>query len=220
MHGFIPHGHGTPIVAQYDARMGDIARSAVKLAKGDALVIVDVQNDFLHGGPLPVPRGDEVIYILNRYAARFAREGLPVFATRDWHPPNHCSFLEQGGPWPPHGVADSEGAQLAPALRLPSDTVIVSKGTDAGREAYSGFASSELAALLERKGVKRLFIGGLATDYCVLNTVVDALGCGFAVFLLVDAIRAVDVQPGDGDQAVAAMTSAGAVRLRLEELSG
>ena len=178
---------------------------------GDALVVVDVQNDFLPGGSLAVPRGDQVIAPLNRWIARFAAAGLPVYATRDWHPVDHCSFAAQGGPWPPHCVAGTPGAEFADALGLPSDATVIGKATRQDADAYSGFAGTDLHERLRHAGVKRLFVGGLATDYCVLNTVRDALDLGYGVVLLTAAVRAVDVRPGDGDRALAEMIAAGAV---------
>jgi nicotinamidase/pyrazinamidase len=175
------------------------------------MIIVDVQNDFLPGGALAVPKGDEVIAELNRYADLFASRQLPVFATRDWHPPNHCSFRERGGPWPPHCVAGTAGAQFAPGLALPPQTRIVAKATSPETDAYSGFAGTELDAMLRQAGVRRVFVGGLATDYCVLNTVKDARSLGYEVVLLRDAVRAVEVQPGDGLRAEQEMTRLGAV---------
>jgi nicotinamidase/pyrazinamidase len=177
---------------------------------GDALLVVDVQVDFLPGGRLGVPAGDEVVPALNRHLERFTRTGLPVVATRDWHPPGHASFAAQGGPWPPHCVADTPGAAFAPGLALPTDALIISKATRPDQEAYSGFQGTGLHARFEALGVRRLFVGGLATDYCVRATVQDALGLGYAVVLLLDAIRAVDVRPGDGERAVAEMFSLGA----------
>lgn len=178
---------------------------------GDALLVVDVQNDFLPGGQLAVPGGDQVIAPLNAAIAVFRAGGLPVFATRDWHPPDHCSFRQYGGIWPPHCVAGTPGAAFPAALALPPDARIVSKAMEPGADAYSGFEGTELAALLRQAGVSRIFIGGLATDYCVLNTVVDALEQGFEVVLLTGAMRAINLQAGDGEAALATMTGHGAV---------
>ena len=177
---------------------------------GDALLLVDVQHDFLPGGALGVPQGDRVLAPLNRCLAAFTRQGLPVFATCDWHPATHCSFGERGGPWPPHCVADSTGAAFPRTLALPGSATIVSKGTEAAQEAYSGFAGTDLAERLKAAGVRRLFVGGLATDYCVKSTVLDARALGFDVVVLRDAIAAVNVQPADGEQALGAMAQAGA----------
>lgn len=185
----------------------------MRLQPGDALLIVDVQRDFLPGGSLAVPAGDGVVAPLNRWIVRFGAEGLPVFATRDWHPAGHCSFRPQGGTWPPHCVAGTAGAQFAAALALTADAGVISKATRPEADAYSGFAGTDLHQQLQHLGVKRLFVGGLATDYCVLKTVQDALSLGYAVMLLVDCIRAVEVRPGDGERAIAAMVAAGAVAL-------
>jgi nicotinamidase/pyrazinamidase len=190
----------------------------VSLQAGDALVIVDVQSDFLAGGSLAVPRGDEVIAVLNDYLAAFQQAGLPVLATRDWHPSDHCSFQPQGGPWPPHCVAGSAGAAFAPGLKLPADAIVISKATDRHRDAYSGFEGSELDRLLREAGIVRIFVGGLATDYCVLNTVRDALKLGYQTVLLQDAVRAVDVQPGDGERAMAEMQKQGAMAVTLKQI--
>jgi nicotinamidase/pyrazinamidase len=184
-----------------------------------ALLIVDVQRDFLPGGALAVPKGDEVVPVLNRYIGAAKERGVPVFASRDWHPGRHCSFREQGGPWPPHCVADTPGAAFAPGLALPAEAEIISKATTESPDAYSAFAGTGLARRLRRRGVKRLLIGGLATDYCVLNTVRDALAEGFEVRLLADAIRAVDVEPGDGERAAREMREAGAAPMTLAEWS-
>lgn len=176
----------------------------------DALVIVDLQNDFLPGGALAVPRGDEVLAPLNAAIAAFAARGLPIVATRDWHPLAHCSFRDQGGIWPPHCVAETPGAAFSGALQLPASTIVLSKAATLQEDAYSGFQGTGLTALLRERGVKRIVVGGLATDYCVLNTVLDGLTAGFEVLLLEDAIRAVDVTPGDGAAAIARMREAGA----------
>ncbi len=184
---------------------------------GDALVVVDVQNDFVTG-TLAVPGGAEVIEPLNRAIALFDARGLPVFATRDWHPPDHCSFVAQGGPWPAHCVAGTTGADYVPGLRLPADATPVLKATRPEADAYSGFAGTSLAAELRGREVRRLFVGGLATDYCVLNTVRDAIAEGFEVVVLADAVRAVDVHDGDGARAEAEMRRLGARFATTDEL--
>lgn len=176
----------------------------------DALLVVDVQRDFLPGGALAVPHGDEVVRPLNACAALFAHAGLPIFATRDCHPRDHCSFRTQGGAWPPHCVAGTAGAHFADHLQLPNSTVVLSKATRRDQEAYSGFAGTGLADRLRAAGVRRLWVGGLATDYCVLHTVLDALKAGFEVVALPDAMRAVDAAPGDGERALERMQRAGA----------
>jgi nicotinamidase/pyrazinamidase len=191
----------------------------VSLGRSDALIVVDVQYDFLPGGSLAVPGGDAVVPALNRYLAAFRYRGQPVFATRDWHPADHCSFRAQGGPWPPHCIAGSDGARFAALLDLPCEVRIVSKASAADRDAYSAFEGTDLAEQLRGAGASRLLIGGLATDYCVLNTVLDGLRLGFEVLLLADAIRAVDVQAGDGERAVAAMLAAGARPITFAELA-
>ena len=193
--------------------------SSIHLQTGDALIAVDVQNDFLPGGSLAVPQGDAVVPALNRYLAAFAVRALPVYATRDWHPPKHCSFRAQGGIWPPHCVAATRGAEFARGLALPEAAVIVSKAASPEADAYSAFGGTDLAARLRAGAATRLFIGGLATDYCVLNTVRDALAEGFAVLLLADAIRAVDVTAGDGARALREMQQLGARPIRYEDLA-
>jgi len=177
----------------------------------DALIIVDVQNDFLPGGTLAVPLGDEIIPVLNEYLHLFAKKDLPIFATRDWHPENHCSFKNQGGPWPPHCLAQTTGAGFAPGIKLPASASIISKATSSNTDAYSGFQGTDLHPRLQNLGVNRLFTGGLATDYCVLKTVKDALRLGYRVNLLLDTMRAVNIKAGDGDRAIAKMTALGAV---------
>jgi nicotinamidase/pyrazinamidase len=189
----------------------------------DALVIVDVQNDFCPGGALAVPRGDQVVAVLNRYAERFARSRAPVFASRDWHPARTRHFKAFGGVWPPHCVQDTPGAAFHAGLELPAGTEIVSKGMDPDADAYSCFQaetedSMPFAAALGEHGVSRLFVGGLATDYCVKATVLDALKEGFEVVVLQDAVAAVDVAAGDGERALEAMKAAGAQLARLDDL--
>jgi nicotinamidase/pyrazinamidase len=189
----------------------------------DALVIVDVQNDFCPGGALGVPHGDAVVPVLNRYAERFAAAGAPVFASRDWHPAKTSHFKAGGGVWPPHCVQDTPGADFHPDLALPSGAAIVSKGMDPSEDAYSCFQAETadgmpFAAALGEVGVGRLFVGGLATDYCVKSTVVDGVREGYEVVVLADAIAAVDLTPGDGAKALDEMRAAGARMIRAEEL--
>ena len=180
------------------------------LRAGDALVVVDVQNDFLPGGSLPVAHGDEVVEPLNRTIAEFERARLPIVATRDWHPADHVSFRTRGGPWPSHCVPGTHGAEYAPGLALPSSAVIVSKDTTPDQDTYSGFEGGDLDERLRELRARRLFVGGLATDYCVLHTVKDALARGYQVVVLRDAVRAVDMHPGDGTRALAEMGRLGA----------
>lgn len=193
--------------------------SSIRLQGGDALIAVDVQNDFLPGGSLAVPGSDAVVPALNRYLAAFAARALPVFATRDWHPLEHCSFKAQGGIWPPHCVAATRGAEFAPGLALPPAAVIISKAATPEADSYSGFGGTDLAARLRALGAARLFIGGLATDYCVLNTVKDALSEGFEVLVLEDAIRAVEVNAGDGARALHEMQRLGARPIRCGDFA-
>lgn len=195
-----------------------LKHESVRLQAGDALLVVDLQRDFLPGGALGVAGGEHVVTAMNDYLARFGQRQLPVFATRDWHPPEHCSFTAQGGPWPPHCVAGTRGAAFPDELRLPAQAVIVSKATTASRDAYSGFAATELQSLLRAARVTRLFVGGLATDYCVLQTVKDARRLGFEVLVLRDAIAAVEARAGDGARAIAEMSAAGAALIDLSLL--
>lgn len=185
---------------------------------GDALLIVDVQEDFLPGGKLAVPQGDRVVSVLNGYIAAFRQKGLTIVATRDWHPPDHCSFQARGGTWPSHCVAGSRGAGFAALLELPCEAIIISKATTADKDAYSGFEGTELNGLLRTAQVRRVFVGGLATDYCVLNTVLDAQRLGYGTVLLTDAIRAVEVHAGDGERAISEMIQGGAVPATLAHI--
>jgi len=184
----------------------------------DALVIVDAQNDFCPGGALAVTDGDKVVVPLNRYIDLFTKQRLPIFATRDWHPEKTSHFKDYGGPWPAHCVQQTKGAEFHPALRLGDQIVILSKGMAADEDSYSGFqavdsAGTPLAELLRQKGVNRIFVGGLATDYCVKHTVLDGLKQGFRVVLLCDSMRAVNLQPNDGATAIDEMIEAGAVKV-------
>jgi len=188
------------------------------LGQETAIIVVDVQNSFCPGGELAVPDGDRVVEPLNAYIDRVVRAGGKVVATRDWHPPDHVSFDTRGGLWPPHCVQGSRGAEFHPGLQLPPEARVVSKGADPNVEAYSAFQGTELASTLRKEGISKLLVGGLATDYCVKHTVLDALKEGFEVWVLADAIRAVDVQPGDGKRAIEEMVTAGARLLMLEDL--
>lgn len=193
--------------------------TTLSLHAGDGLILVDMQNDFLPGGALPVPHGDEVVPVLNRYIALFERHTLPIFATRDWHPPNHCSFFTHGGTWPEHCIRSSPGAAFAPQLKLLPSTQIITKPSLPEVETYSPFEGTDILERLHASKISRLFIGGLATDYCVLQTVLDARKNGFEVCFLRDAIRAVNVEPDDGAKAEQAMKNAGAVPIQLKQIA-
>ena len=171
----------------------------------EALIIVDVQNDFCPGGALAVTEGDRVIEPLHR----LAEEADVVVATRDWHPEDHGSFQEQGGIWPVHCVAGTEGAELHPALDRARIDHVVNKGQDPATEGYSGFDGTELERLLRERGVDRVHVGGLALDYCVKNTALDAKRAGFDTVVHLDATRAVDLEPGDAERAVGELRDAG-----------
>jgi nicotinamidase/pyrazinamidase len=188
----------------------------------DALLIVDVQNDFCPGGALAVAEGHAVVPLLNQYMERAAAAGVPIFASRDWHPAQTAHFREHGGQWPPHCVQGTPGAEFHPDLRLPEGTVVVSKGMNPVDEGYSLFEGKlkdgrDALTALRELGVTRVHVGGLATDYCVRATTLDALAARFDVFLLEDAIRAVEVQPGDEERAIKEMREAGAVSETLED---
>lgn len=159
---------------------------------GDALIIVDVQNDFCPGGALPVPTGDAVIPVCNEWLAAAKKAGIPIIASRDWHPVSHCSFEEQGGPWPVHCVQDTDGAKFHPDLELPDDAVRVSKATAFDQDAYSAFDGTGLAGYLRQHDVSRLWVAGLAEDVCVLQTVLGGRKEGFDVNLIPDGTRPVD----------------------------
>jgi len=184
-------------------------------AEHSALLIVDVQNDFCLGGALPVPEGDRVVPVLNRWIEQFAQSGAPVYASRDWHPETTSHFAVRGGPWPVHCVANTPGAEFHPQLRLPPSANIVSKGTEPYDHGYSAFegrtgSGARLIDDLRQRGIRRLYVGGLATDYCVKHSVLDARRLGLDVTVLEDAIAGVEVHPGDSAKALAEMRDAGA----------
>jgi nicotinamidase/pyrazinamidase len=181
-------------VTLLDAGAGTAPRMlvATPLCTRDALIVADVQRDFLPGGTLAIPGGDAVVPSLNEYIRRAISAGAHVFVTRDWHPEHHCSFRERGGPWPAHCVQGTPGAEFAAELLLPKGAVIVSKGSDLDRDAYSAFQGTKLETALRALGVDRVLVGGLATEYCVLETVRDARAKGYRVMVLDDAVWGVD----------------------------
>lgn len=185
--------------------------------RGDALVLVDVQNDFLPGGALPAPGGARILPALNRAIAAAQRAEAPIFASRDAHPEGHCSFREQGGPWPPHALRGSLGAELARDLVRPLTLQIVDKGTSRERDAYSAFDGTDLDERLRRAGIRRIFLGGLVTEVCVLETARAALRLGYRVVLVEEATAALD--PARGKEAIAEMRALGASLASIEEVS-
>jgi nicotinamidase/pyrazinamidase len=179
-----------------------------------ALIIVDVQNDFCPGGSLPVAEGHATIPVINRLVAEFESNGSPIIATRDWHPRHTTHFNTHGGAWPPHCIQGTRGAEFHPDLRL-GGALVVSKGMGENADSYSGFDGMDtngvyLADLLRARGIDRLVVVGLATDYCVKQTALDGLQKGFAVTVVEDAVRGVDVKSGDARQAIEEMARAGA----------
>lgn len=181
-----------------------------------ALIVVDVQNDFCPGGSLAVAGGDEVVPVLNEYARAFAEAGRPVIATRDWHPDRTTHFQQYGGVWPAHCVMDSPGGQFHPDLELPAGALVVSKGMGEHEDSYSGFDAvhrdgRSLAQVLFETGSRRVYVGGLATDYCVKHTVLDGRRRGLEMIVLRDAVRGVNLEPGDSDRAFDEMEAVGAV---------
>jgi nicotinamidase/pyrazinamidase len=188
------------------------------MQKKSALIVVDVQNDFCPGGALGVRGGDQIVPVLNRYIEKFSRARLPIIATRDWHPEKTSHFKSGGGPWPAHCIRQTQGAEFHADLKLGEEAVVVSKGTAPDEDGYSAFQARDisgttLAELLRRSGVETIFIGGLATDYCVKYTVLDGLQHGFRAVVLGDAIRGVDLDPNDSRRALNEMSAAGAVTL-------
>ena len=174
-----------------------------------ALIVVDVQNDFCPGGTLAVPQGDEVVEPLNHLIDEFLERGDPVYKSRDWHPPTTKHFAVYGGVWPVHCVQNTAGAEFHPALRNDPRITVISKGLG-DTNCYSAFDETDLLDQLQQQNVAEVVVGGLATDYCVKSTVLDALKNGFKVKALENAMRAVEVQPGDGERAIEEMRNAGA----------
>ncbi len=181
------------------------------LTAEDAVVVVDVQNDFCPGGALGVEQGDRVVPILNRWIERAQSGGAVIVASRDWHPADHISFTDRGGPWPVHCVEHTSGAAYHPELRLPDEAIEILKGRDPDRDQYSAFDDTGLGEQLRGRNVRRVWIGGLALDVCVRASVLDALDEGFEVHLIRPATRAVNANPGDGERAIDEMSQAGAM---------
>ncbi|MDZ7786636.1 MAG: isochorismatase family protein [Halofilum sp. (in: g-proteobacteria)] len=184
------------------------------LGPNDCLVLVDVQNDLCPGGASPVPDGDAVLPVLNAWIRAARAADLPVVAVRDWHPADHCSFRGHGGDWPPHCVRETPGAAFVAGLELPTEPIVVDKGTVRDRDNVSAFDDTGLAGLLHERGIERIWIGGLAQDTTVYASVIDACEAGFETHLIVAATRPVDHRPGDGQRALEAMRAAGA---RIDE---
>ncbi|MCX6680116.1 MAG: bifunctional nicotinamidase/pyrazinamidase [Methanothrix sp.] len=188
-----------------------------------ALLVVDVQNDFCPGGALGIPGGHKIIPILNRCIKFFEKENLPIIVTRDWHPKVTKHFEQFGGVWPEHCVEGSLGAQFHPDLELPKDPLVMSKGMDPEKDSYSAFHATDssgraLENILEIFGVAEIYIGGLATDYCVKYSALDALKAGLKVLILTDAVAGVNLQPEDSRVALQEMVSRGAKKTIFEEL--
>ncbi|MBO8174116.1 MAG: nicotinamidase [Thermococcus sp.] len=177
----------------------------------EALIIVDMQKDFMPNGALPVPDGEKIIPKVEEYIKKFKEKGALIVATRDWHPPNHISFKEQGGPWPKHCVQNTEGAEFV--VKLPENTIIISKADKPDKEAYSGFDGTNLAEILKEKGIKKVYICGVATEYCVKATALDALKHGFEVYILKDAIKGIN--PEDEKKALKELEEKGAKIITL-----
>ncbi len=188
-------------------------------ANKKALIVVDVQNDFCPGGSLAVAHGDEVVAPLNQLIKEFLDRGEPVYKTRDWHPPQTNHFAAYGGVWPFHCVQNTQGAEFHPDLVDDPRITVISKGFDDTADGYSGFDGTNLGELLREEGVAEIWVGGLATDYCVKETVIDGVRKGFKVKALADMMRPVNVNPGDGAKAVADMRDVGAEIVGNEDLA-
>jgi nicotinamidase/pyrazinamidase len=197
-----------------DGNLGLSSNLRERVKMSNALLIIDFQNDFTSGGALEVPEGDEIAEPVKRLAKEFDY----VFATRDWHPTDHSSFETEGGPWPVHCVQGTHGAELHPAMRDIEVEEIVDVGAEREDQGYSGFEKSKLAELLRERDVDEVAVVGLATDYCVRASAIDAVREGFDTSVVTDAIRAVDVNPGDGERALEDMREAGAKLVTSDSL--
>ena len=189
---------------------------SVTVGPDDALIVVDVQHDFLPGGALAVASGERIFAPIDALAPRFGR----VYATRDWHPLDHSSYAQFGGPWPVHCVAGTRGAAFDARLDLKKVDVVIDKGVDRATDGYSGFVATQLASDLRLHGVRRVFVCGLATDYCVKATALDAHAAGFATMVVADASAAVNVEPGDESRALEELRAAGIDVVQSEDITG
>jgi len=190
----------------------------MRINEKDGLIVVDVQNDFCADGAVAVEGADELAKAISDVAMKFRTKGGRVYATQDWHPAGHPSFEEAGGQWPAHCVQATKGAEFHADLRLPIGASIIRKGTDKREDALSGFEGTSLEEQLTRSGIRRVFVGGLATDYCVLNTVLDAARRGFETYVLTDLSLAVNREPDDGENAISSMKDGGAKTTTSETL--
>ena len=183
-----------------------------------ALIVVDIQRDFCPGGALPVTNGDKIIPAVNELVRAFEKASLPVFFTRDWHPRNHISFKASGGMWPPHCIRNTPGASFHPSLKVPRDADVIDKGTLQAEDAYSGFQGTDLEQKLNDLHVVQIYVAGLATDYCVKNTVVDGAAKGFDMWVITDCVKGVNLKPTDSDTALRTMLSQGAKKMTSDRL--
>jgi nicotinamidase/pyrazinamidase len=190
----------------------------------DALIVVDMQNDFMPGGSLEVPNALAIIPNINRYIELFEKSGATTVFTRDWHPENHISFRSRGGPWPPHCIQNTRGAEFHPALNIPKTAIVISKAFKEDEEAYSGFkgveleSSKDLNTVLRGRNIKRVFIAGVATEYCVKATALDAIELGYQVFLLTDAVKGINQPPSTENRAVEDLLRRGGVAITLNDI--
>jgi len=192
--------------------MAETTEGVKTIGAGDALLVIDVQVDFCPGGALAIEGGDEIIPVLNRWIAEADGAGVPIFATRDWHPPDHVSFESRGGQWPAHCVKGTAGASLHPDLRLPDHAAVLEKGSAPDQDQYSAFDGTGLGERLESLNIRRIWIGGLALDVCVRASALDAARLGFETHVILDATRAIDV-PG-AESVIHELEQAGAVIVR------
>lgn len=183
--------------------------SLIPLRHTDALLVIDVQNDFCPGGRLAVNEGDQIVPVLNAWIDAAEANQATLAFSRDWHPAGHCSFIEQGGVWPIHCIAESEGAELHPHLHLPDQGRIINKGASLAFDQYSPFDRTDLADWLRQRGASRIWIGGLAQDVCVRQTALDAATHGFETHVILPATRPVNLHAGDGEKALREMRQAG-----------